>query len=178
MPSHGAQHGSMSAGDSDGAGLGVQSVIKRCANGEDPAARAALCLEDHDGQAGLAKQIGGAQPGKAGAHDDRRIAVDRARARAERDGGERNGPRGLLEKAPPVHGVIMARLRRPSTASGRAANRCRLPELRSSVRDPSAAAAINGFVPSTSVQRDLLPGCPDFTDRLTVIAAMRTSARS
>jgi hypothetical protein len=110
MPTHGAQDGSMRAGDSDGARLGVEPFIKRCANGEDPAARPALCLEDHDRQSSLAKQIGGAQPGKAGSHDDRRIDVDRARTGAERDCGEGSGPRGLLKKAPPVHGVIMARL--------------------------------------------------------------------
>src|SRR6185295_15002925 len=97
-------------GDSDGARFGVEPVIKRGSNREDPAARPRLRLEDHDRQSGPAQQIGGAQPGKAGSHDDRGIAVSRARAGAERDGSEGSGSRGLLEKAPPVHGVIMSRL--------------------------------------------------------------------
>jgi hypothetical protein len=196
MPSHGAQDGSMSARDSDCARLGVKPFIKRCPNGEDPTARPALCLEDHDGQSGLAKQIGGAQPGKAGSHDDRRIAVDRARARAERDGSEGSGPRGLLEKAPPVHGVIIARLATVSTDDG-------APFLLTSRREDEGLRQAQGVlrtavacrnyvprfvtfrtrvdqrvVPSTSVQRDPHPGYLDDTDRITVIAAMRTSARS
>ena len=60
MPAHGAQHGAMSAGDSDCARLGMQPVIKRRANRKDPASRPALRLEDHDGQAGMAKHVGGA----------------------------------------------------------------------------------------------------------------------
>jgi hypothetical protein len=94
----------------------VEPFIKRCANGENPAARPALCLEDHDRQAGLAKQIGSAQPGEPGSHDDRRIALECARAGAERDCGEGSGPRGLLEKAPAVHGVIIARRARITCA--------------------------------------------------------------
>src|SRR5262252_1301969 len=35
-----------------------------------------------------------------------------------------------------------------------------------------------GVFPATSGQRDLHPGYPGVTDRITVIAAMRTSARS
>src|SRR4029077_15411209 len=98
----------MSPGESEGARLGVESFIKRLAKGENPAARPALGLEDHDRQAGLAKQIGGAQSGKAGADDDRRIAVDRAGAGAERECSKRSGPRRLLRKAPSVHGAIIA----------------------------------------------------------------------
>ena len=101
----------MSAGDSNGACLGVHAFIKRRPNSEDTSARPPLRFEDHDRQAGSAEQVSGAHSRKAGSHDHGRIAGDRPCAGADRECGKRSSPRGLLEKAPPVHGALWPGLR-------------------------------------------------------------------
>jgi hypothetical protein len=140
MPAHGAQHRAMSAGESEGARLGVETFIKRLAKRENAAARSGLEPEDQDRQAGLTKQIGGAQSGKAGAHDDRRVVVDCANAGArERDCGK-GAARAELKEAPAIHGAIM-RSEAPDLKVGPTRGDCgrhltlQSPRLRSSVRE-------------------------------------------
>jgi hypothetical protein len=105
MPPDFSQYGSMCTGESEGAGLGVQTIVERLANGEHPPAHATLRLEHDDGKAGTSKQAGGPQPRQSSSHDDRRMVLCRAcRGGAQREGGKGSGPRGLLEETTAVHG--------------------------------------------------------------------------
>jgi len=103
-PSHlHAQHAimAMNAGDADRPGLGVQPVVERRADGQDPAAGTVARLEDDHRASRPSKEIGCAQAGEAGADDDHRVAgVGRARLGESLQqrwrGGSRQG--GELEK--------------------------------------------------------------------------------
>ena len=109
MPPRGAEHGAVSAGDSERARLGVQSIIERFANGPHAPARAALRLEDDDRQARLMKKIGGAQSREAGADDHNRIGLSSGCAGAECE--------RCQQKLPAVHGKPNAMMLDPAATA-------------------------------------------------------------
>jgi hypothetical protein len=70
----------MNAGDADRPGLGVQAVVERRADRQDPASGTIARLEDDHRPSRLSQDIGGPQPGEPRAdHDNRACCVRRVR---------------------------------------------------------------------------------------------------